>query len=145
PAFAAPVAAGLQKADRCPCSASTVSSAGRASASQSLGTKLSAEPRTRRKTARTLSALNFPVCVPSIRTCRLDGTFLTVWSGQADVVAGGLALGESGGALKDAADHALHVLVGVKVGVAGQQHVVETAQQVLLEVCVWVAGGTVVV
>src|SRR5699024_7050228 len=27
---------------------------------------------------RTLSALNFPVCVPSIRTCRLDGTFLTV-------------------------------------------------------------------
>ena len=43
---------------------------------QSLGTKLSAEPRTRRKAARTLSALNFPVCVPSIRTCRLDGTFL---------------------------------------------------------------------
>ena len=43
-----------------------------------LGTKLSAEPRTRRKAARTLSALNFPVCVPSIRTCRLDGTFLTV-------------------------------------------------------------------
>src|SRR5699024_12216869 len=43
PAFAAPVAAGLQKADRCPCSASAVSSAGRASASQSLGTKLSAE------------------------------------------------------------------------------------------------------
>src|SRR5699024_9564029 len=41
-----------------------------------LGTKLSAEPRTRRKAARTLSALNFPVCVPSIRTCRLDGTFL---------------------------------------------------------------------
>ena len=79
PAFAAPVAAGLQKADRCPCSASAVSSAGRASASQSLGTKLSAEPRTRRKAARTLSALNFPVCVPSIRTCRLDGTFLTVW------------------------------------------------------------------
>src|SRR5699024_491701 len=43
-----------------------------------LGTKLSAEPRTRRKAARTLSALNFPVCVPSIRTCRLDGTFLIV-------------------------------------------------------------------
>ena len=42
-----------------------------------LGTKLSAEPRTRRKAARTLSALNFPVCVPSIRTCRLDGTFLS--------------------------------------------------------------------
>src|SRR5699024_12474262 len=41
-----------------------------------LGTKLSAELRTRRKAARTLSALNFPVCVPSIRTCRLDGTFL---------------------------------------------------------------------
>ena len=41
-----------------------------------LGTKLSAEPCTRRKAARTLSALNFPVCVPSIRTCRLDGTFL---------------------------------------------------------------------
>src|SRR5699024_8377177 len=78
PAFAAPVAAGLQKADRCPCSASAVSSAGRASASQSLGTKLSAEPRTRRKAARTLSALNFPVCVPSIRTCRLDGTFSAV-------------------------------------------------------------------
>src|SRR5699024_2166737 len=76
PAFAAPVAAGLQKADRCPCSASAVSSAGRASASQSLGTKLSAEPRTRREAARTLSAFNFPVCVPSIRTCRLDGTFL---------------------------------------------------------------------
>ena len=35
PVFAAPVAAGLQKADRCPCSASAVSSAGRASASQS--------------------------------------------------------------------------------------------------------------
>ena len=34
-------------------------------------------PRTRRKAARTLSALNFPVCVPSIRTCRLDGTFLS--------------------------------------------------------------------
>jgi len=41
---------------------------------------LSAEPRTRRKAARTLSALNFPVCVPSIRTCQLDGTFLTVCS-----------------------------------------------------------------
>ena len=35
PVFAAPVAAGLQKTDRCPCSASAVSSAGRASASQS--------------------------------------------------------------------------------------------------------------
>ena len=44
-----------------------------------LGTKFGAEPHTRRKAARTLSALNFPVCVPSIRTCRLDGTFLTVW------------------------------------------------------------------
>src|SRR5699024_80153 len=75
PAFAAPVAAGLQKADRCPCSASAVSSAGRASASQSLGTKLSAEPRTRRKAARTLSALNFPVGVPTVRTCRPVGTF----------------------------------------------------------------------
>src|SRR5699024_4566479 len=82
PAFAAPVAAGLQKADRCPCSASAVSSAGRASASQSLGTKFGAEPRTRGKAARTLSAPNFPVGVPSIRTCRLDGTFLTVWIGQ---------------------------------------------------------------
>ena len=40
-----------------------------------LGTKFGAEPRTRRKAARTLSAPNFPVCVPSIRTCRLDGTF----------------------------------------------------------------------
>src|SRR5699024_4147119 len=87
PAFAAPVAAGLQKADRCPCSASAVSSAGRASASQSLGTKLSAEPRTRpcgvahsACRLRTLSAPNFPVCVPSICTCRLDGTFLTVCS-----------------------------------------------------------------
>src|SRR5699024_5366036 len=39
-------------------------------------TKWSAEPRTRRKAARTLSALHFPVCVPPIRTCRLDGTFL---------------------------------------------------------------------
>src|SRR5699024_10394839 len=44
-----------------------------------LGTKLSAEPRTRRKAARTLSALNFPVCVPTVRTCRPVGTFLTVW------------------------------------------------------------------
>src|SRR5699024_7974398 len=44
-----------------------------------LGTKFGAEPRTRRKAARTLSAPNFPVGVPSIRTCRLDGTFLTVW------------------------------------------------------------------
>ena len=35
PVFAAPVAAGLQKTDRCPRSASAVSSAGRASASQS--------------------------------------------------------------------------------------------------------------
>ena len=43
-------------------------------------TKLSAEPRTRRKAARTLSALYFPVCVPSIRACRLDGTFSTVWT-----------------------------------------------------------------
>src|SRR5699024_2001833 len=47
-----------------------------------LGTKLSAEPRTRRKAARTLSALNFPVCVPSIRTCRLDGTFLPGKAGR---------------------------------------------------------------
>ncbi len=43
-----------------------------------LGTKFSAETRTRRKAARTLSVLNFPVCVLSIRTCRLDRTFLTV-------------------------------------------------------------------
>ena len=43
-----------------------------------LGTKLSAEPRTRRKAARTLSALNFPVCVPTVRACRPVGTFLTV-------------------------------------------------------------------
>src|SRR5699024_6686516 len=77
PAFAAPVAAGLQKTDRCPCSASAASSAGRASASQSLGTKFAAEPRTRRKAARTLSALNFPVCVPPICTCQLGGTFET--------------------------------------------------------------------
>ena len=35
PVFAAPVAAGLQKADRCPCSASAVSAAGSASAAQS--------------------------------------------------------------------------------------------------------------
>ena len=35
PVFAARVTARLQKADRCPCSASAVSSAGRASASQS--------------------------------------------------------------------------------------------------------------
>ena len=80
PAFAAPVAEGLQKADRCPCSASAVSSAGRASASQSLGTKFGAEPRTRRKAARTLSAPNFPVCVPTVRACRPVGTFLTVCS-----------------------------------------------------------------
>src|SRR5699024_887469 len=74
-----------------------------------------------------------------------DLTFLTVWSGQADVVAGGLALGESGGALKDAADHALHVLVGVKGGVAGQQHVGETAQQGQLGVGDGVPGAVVVV
>ena len=73
--FAAPVAEGLQKADRCPCSASAVSSAGRASASQSLGTKFGAEPRTRRKAARTLSAPNFPVCVPTVRACRPVGLF----------------------------------------------------------------------
>src|SRR5699024_10992577 len=41
-----------------------------------LGTKFGAEPRTRRKAARTLSAPNFHVCVLSIRTCRLDRTFL---------------------------------------------------------------------
>ena len=45
-----------------------------------LGTKLSAEPRTRRKAARTLSALNFPVGVPTVRACRPVGTFLTVCS-----------------------------------------------------------------
>ena len=51
PVFAAPVAAGLQKADRGPCSASAASAAGSASASQSLvspfWTKFSTEPRTR--------------------------------------------------------------------------------------------------
>src|SRR5699024_3675456 len=52
-----------------------VSSTGRASPPLPLGTKFAAEPCTRRKAARTLSAANFPVCVPSIRTCRLDGTF----------------------------------------------------------------------
>src|SRR5699024_8090335 len=45
-----------------------------------LGTKFSSEPCTRRKAARTLSALNFPVCVPTVRTCRPAGTFLTVWN-----------------------------------------------------------------
>src|SRR5699024_1120009 len=64
PAFAAPVAAGLQKADRCPCSASAVSSAGRASASQSLGTKFGTEPRTRPISgSHTLSA-KFPCMCP---------------------------------------------------------------------------------
>src|SRR5699024_8443986 len=43
-----------------------------------LGTKFGAEPRTRRKAARTLSAPNFPVCVPTVRTCRPLGTLLTV-------------------------------------------------------------------
>ena len=56
-----------------------------------LGTKLSAEPRTRRKAARTLSALNFPVCVPSIRTCRLDGTFSTVCCNIVPLACPGLA------------------------------------------------------
>ena len=40
-----------------------------------LGTKFGAEPRTRRKAARTLSAPNFPVCVPTVRACRPVGTF----------------------------------------------------------------------
>ena len=39
-----------------------------------------------RKAARTLSAPNFPVCVPSIRSCRLDGTFLTVCGGKPETV-----------------------------------------------------------
>src|SRR5699024_7353851 len=95
-------AAGLQKADRCPCSASAVSSAGRASASQSLGTKLSAEPRTRRKAARTLSALNFPVCVPSIRTCRLDGTFLPGKAGRKSPPQAGKGCGGQNGCLRSA-------------------------------------------
>ena len=51
PVFAAPVAAGLQKADRCPSSASAASAAGSTSALQSLvspfWTKFSTEPRTR--------------------------------------------------------------------------------------------------
>ena len=50
------------------------------------GTKFSAEPRTRRKAARTLSALNFPVCVPPVRTCRPGGTFLFVWTGCGKLV-----------------------------------------------------------
>ena len=43
-----------------------------------LGTKFGAEPRTRRKAARTLSAPNFPVCVPPVCTCHPGGTFLIV-------------------------------------------------------------------
>ena len=39
------------------------------------GQNLALNRALRRKAARTLSAPNFPVCVPSIRTCRLDGTF----------------------------------------------------------------------
>ena len=82
PVFAAPVAAGLQKADRGPCSASAASAAGSASALQSPGIPLL--DKIKRRTAhsslrpRTLSALNFPGCVPAVRTCRSAGTFLTV-------------------------------------------------------------------
>ncbi len=61
--------------ERCASRAFAASSTGRAWRGCPLGTKFSAEPCTRRKAARTLSALHFPVCVPSIRTCRLDGTF----------------------------------------------------------------------
>src|SRR5699024_11523839 len=77
PVFAARHGGRLQKPERCASRAFAASSTGRAWRGCPLGTKLSAEPRTRRKAARTLSALNFPVGVPSIRTCRLDGTFLT--------------------------------------------------------------------
>ena len=68
----------MQKPERCASRAFAASSTGRAWRSCPLGTKLSAEPRTRRKAARTLSALNFPVCVPTVRACRPVGTFLTV-------------------------------------------------------------------
>src|SRR5699024_687657 len=47
PAFSAHQKWRLKMADRCPCSASAVSSAGCASAAQSLGTKFAAEPCTR--------------------------------------------------------------------------------------------------
>src|SRR5699024_5591143 len=75
PVFAARHGGRLRKPERCASRAFAASSTGRAWRGCPLGTKLSAEPCTRRKAARTLSALNFPVCVPSIRTCRLDGTF----------------------------------------------------------------------
>ena len=39
------------------------------------GQNLALNRALRRKAARTLSTPNFPVCVPSIRTCQLDGTF----------------------------------------------------------------------
>src|SRR5699024_12518251 len=63
-------------ADRCPCSASAVSSAGCASAAQSLGTKFSGEPCTRPDGPRTLSPENFPVCVPAVGACPPAGTDL---------------------------------------------------------------------
>ena len=64
-------------------------------------TKFSAELRTRRKAARTLSVLNFPVCVPSIRTCRLDGTFLTVWAAHGAFHALFLLRGRQAGAARN--------------------------------------------
>ena len=51
-----------------------------------LGTKFSAEPRTRRGAARTLSAPNFPVCVPVVRTCRPTGTFLLFFHETKDFI-----------------------------------------------------------
>ena len=60
-------------------------------------------------------------------------------------MAGGFAFGEGGGALKDAADHALHVLVGVESRVAGQQHVGEAAQQRQLGVGDGVARTVIIV
>ena len=62
----------LANLDSCPCSTSAVSSAGRASAAQSLLDKIF------RRTAhsavpRTLSPENFPACVPAGRTCRPAG------------------------------------------------------------------------
>src|SRR5699024_5689659 len=50
---------------------------------------------------RTLSALNFPVCVPSIRTCRLDGTFLTVCDAPSGTPGGGIVLAEMAGSAAD--------------------------------------------
>ena len=68
----------LQKPERCASVSSLLRPQDALRCRCPLGTKFSAEPCTRPKGPRTLSAPNFPGCVPSSRTCRLDGTFLSV-------------------------------------------------------------------